>query len=55
MLSARRLILTRLPVNRVAAQCDYISASYIISVFRAYFGFTLHRMPELQEHWQHEK
>ncbi|EME5618302.1 AraC family transcriptional regulator, partial [Escherichia coli] len=27
-------------VNRVAAQCGYISASYFISVFRAYFGFT---------------
>ncbi len=55
MLSARRLILTRLPVNRVAAQCGYISASYFISVFRTYFGFTPHRMLELQEHRQHEK
>lgn len=55
MLSARRLIMTRLPVNRVAAQCGYISASYFISVFRAYFGVTPHRMLEFQEYGMHEK
>ncbi|HIC1790787.1 TPA: AraC family transcriptional regulator [Escherichia coli] len=47
MLNARRLIATRLPVNRVAALCGYISVSYFISVFRSYFGLTPHRMLDI--------
>ncbi|WP_324711815.1 helix-turn-helix transcriptional regulator (plasmid) [Escherichia coli] len=51
---ARRLLQARLPVNRVAAQCGYVSTSYFICVFRECFGVTPHRMLALQEHGQHK-
>lgn len=51
---ARRLLQARLPVNRVAAQCGYVSTSYFICVFRECFGVTPHRILALQEHGQHK-
>ncbi|HFU7925101.1 AraC family transcriptional regulator [Escherichia coli] len=48
------MLQARLPVNRVAAQCGYVSTSYFICVFRECFGVTPHRMLALQEHGQHK-
>lgn len=46
MFNACRLMTSGLAVNQIAVQCGYISVSYFISVFRAYFGITPHKMLE---------
>ncbi|WP_232379245.1 hypothetical protein [Escherichia coli] len=51
---ARRLLQAHLPVNRVAAQCGYVSTSYFICVFRECFGVALTGYWQLQEHGQHK-